>query len=272
MIVVIQKWQLRVRPEIWSTGTKQARMKGLVIKSLSENIALHGVCGLLFLASIARLVIQGPVKSEVLLGKDVPFQAAMLLVVGYYLLAALGTNAYSTAECGGLHCMIYHHPIPRRDLLVSKIIASLPSVFICLVSLILVFQEIQPTSIFVGGLFVFGCGLDIRLWLINSVNTILITLTWTSGVIHIISIWMFSYEFPWFSWGFEPVHDRWLVAVLPLTSMTVLSAISLWHTATSQDFVSRSQKYRQRYNGLLAIGVYGATCVLMAMLRQVVTL
>lgn len=108
-----------------------APIGGLIWKSITENSALQ-MLSLAFLLA-AFLVPQGADATLVTGG-------ALLLLV------ALGTAAYSPVEKKGLDCVLYQHPVPRRQLFWAKLGAAILPILAVSVGTLVFWNRLAPTD------------------------------------------------------------------------------------------------------------------------------
>lgn len=126
--VLIGLFSERLRSGGWLSHARMAptRFGTLLWKSMRENLILY-----LLTTPVIFLCIM-PTPSDWLLG---------LAIVGGVLLAVLGINTYSPLEKEGTLCMLYHHPLPRRNIFLAKIAPNLLCALVLTTALALAIQQ-----------------------------------------------------------------------------------------------------------------------------------
>ncbi len=272
ILAIWQKWQLSLKPEIWGAPENRTLLKGLVWKSVSENLISHIMCVAVFAGTIVWVALGGGVEAQELIGSEVPYLGAVILILGYILVSALGSSAYSTEECDGLNCILYHHPIPRRQLLLAKVMAALPSFVLIAFSIAIAYPKMPVVSVVIFTLLAFVIALGTKLYMVKPVPALLTSMTISICVFMTIWMWMVPREYPVFFKGFQPVNDVWLVGAAPAIVLLVGGFTQLWFWSTGTNAMSLNEDSRRRYHGRLMVYLFAITCALMWVLRQVVEL
>lgn len=280
-ILVWRQWQLPLNPGLWRSPHQWTRITGLIWKSYAENGLLHAMCFVLLLATAVLALVYGEsirfgamppggnpmAEGEYLAGNFIP-------ILGVLLLAALGTNSYATSERKGLHCITYHHPIPRGLLFVTKQVAAIPAIAMVSLALVITLEGTAPAvSIVVLSAFLYLHA--VQLCLTFPTGTVLVILAAFFGVwltIAPIVAWMIPTEIYIVFEGFTPVHDPLLVGLVPLGFVTLGTALITWRLATNRRFLASSDRYRQRYSLACFLIVGAVTCVFVSVIQAVVVL
>lgn len=268
-MLVWRQWHLPLHPGLWRSPHRRARVTGMIWKSFAENGFLHVMCFMLLLAT----VILALVSSESIRYGD-SHAGTFIPVVGVLLLAALGTNSYATSERTGLHCITYYHPIPKGLLFLTKQVAALPAVLMVSFALVLTVQASVPAiSIVVFSIFLYLHAVQVCLtYQKGTVVVILAALMGAWIVCLTIVAWMAPTDNAIIFDGFTPVHDPFLVGLIPLTLVAIGSLWTTWRLATNRRFLASSDTYRQRYSLACFLGVGAATGLLVSLVQQVVVL
>ena len=195
-------------------------------------------------------------------------------MIGTLLLAALGTSSYAVNERHGLKCVTYYHPVSRGLIFATKLMVAIPAILMVSVALALTVKETVPTvGIFVLGFLIYL--LAVHACLMYQKGTVIVILAGLLGVACVIGtivLWMVPTDKAFFFDGFTPVHDPYLVGLIPFSMVTLGSLITGYCLATNRRFLAGTDVYRQRYTlgCYLAVGL--VTCGLVSVIQVFVVL
>ncbi|NKB33714.1 MAG: hypothetical protein GKR91_11505 [Pseudomonadales bacterium] len=272
-----KNWRFSLNPSIWGSPQSRTLFKGLVFKHIAQDGLLYILSGGLLVIAIIYAIV-GPdmasltTRMEVL---DVQSSFTYLAISGLaiFMPITVGASAYSNNEGQGLACTLYLQPVSRTQLFLSKILAALPIIAISYFGLLITLGDRWPSiSLFVWTIFAYAIALHISLWIPSLVLIILAAVSWGVFLLSMVLIWMEpTVEFLFFG-SFVPNYDYRIVALIPLTFLTIGSLVSSWHMATNRKFLAGSIEYKAKFNALESCAVYAVAILGVGVVQQFVTL
>ncbi len=127
-ILLSRRWQLGVHPALWRVSPAL----GLVCKSIAENASLHVAAWLLLLSAL----LIGSLLPET--GNARGVLQVVITFSSWLTVVALGTSSFVGVERDPLGCVLYHHPISRQTIFLTKLLAPIPSLLAIILALLLV--------------------------------------------------------------------------------------------------------------------------------------
>ena len=247
----------------------QSGVRALILKQVRENLIIYIVpfvlAGLAIAIGLSQLTPPPALSTAVILA------AALASIV-------LGISTYSQSEKEGLHCVLYHHPVPRSTIYWAKFLTGLIAALVLACPLAVVVHQLpaklvrelswftQPVlaAVFIFVLIPYCCGVLVTHMFKRPLYAVLGAIAVLSVVVGVIQ-YLISYAPPILY--LYPQGSRLsesIEPIFPWPAVFVLVGLALagWRVATDRAVLTGTTFFRQVYSVRLLLFVLAMAVIL----------